>query len=289
MSSWDGQSDRCVVAVANVVITEGDVATNLGRCLDAVDTAAAAGADLLVLPECALTGYRYHSRDEVRAVSLGLDDAPVTAASGRAVARGITVVAGMLERAGDALYNSAVVLGVDGSVAVVRKSHLPRLGADRFVDPGDAIGPVVDTACGRVGVAIFYDFRFPEVCRALSLCGADIVAVPVNWSVEVSVLADHFVPTRAVENRVFVAVADRAGFAAGTEHLGASRIVGPDGAVVAAPTDCTVASVTAATVDLSRARDKATVFARDEFEIDVFADRRPDAYGALTDKIERSR
>ena len=274
--------NRTRVAVANLPVDEGAVDANLARALDAVERATATGARLLVLPECALTGYRYDSRAEVEAAALALDDAPVVELAERAEGRELTVVVGLLERAGTSLYNSAAVLGADGRVTVVRKVHLPHLGADRFVAAGDAIGPVIDTACGRVGVAICYDFRFPETCRTLALGGAEIVAVPVNWSTRVAVLAEHGVPTRALENRVFVAVADRVGGAPGAEHLGASRVADPDGAVVAAPQDRSVASVTAATVDRARARDKSTVFVPGEFEIDAFVDRRPQLYGALT-------
>ena len=51
--------------------------------------------------------------------------------------------------------------------------------------PGARIGPVVDTPFGKLGVAICYDFRFPEVCRSLALAGAEVIAVPVNWSTAV--------------------------------------------------------------------------------------------------------
>ena len=157
------------------------------------------------------------------------------------------------------------------------------LGADRFVTPGEQLGPVVDTPAGRIGVAICYDFRFPEVARALALGGADVIAVPVNWSTDVAVLADHVVPTRAVENRVFVAVADRAGVVDGVEHLGASQVVDPSGTRLTSPLDPQEkVAVTTTTVDLDLARTKSTVFEPGAFEIDVFADRRPDLYGALT-------
>jgi predicted amidohydrolase len=157
------------------------------------------------------------------------------------------------------------------------------LGADRFVVPGDRLGPIVGTRFGRIGVAICYDFRFPEVCRALALGGADVVAVPVNWSSDVAVMAEHVLPARAIENRVFVAVADRAGRADGVQHLGASQVVAPTGARLTAPLDPQreVAVATVA-VDLAAARTKATVFEPDEFEIDGFRDRRPELYGALT-------
>ncbi len=189
------------------------------------------------------------------------------------------MVVGFLERADDTLANSAAVLTPDGTATIVRKTHLPVLGADRFVLAGARIGPVIDTPFGTLGVAICYDFRFPEVCRSLALAGAELIAVPVNWSSAVTALADHFAPVRAIENRVFVAVADRAGSADGRSYLGASRVVDPDGAVLTAPLDgrCEHAIATAA-VDLDRARTKATVFEPGEFEIDVFAHRRPDLY-----------
>jgi predicted amidohydrolase len=156
------------------------------------------------------------------------------------------------------------------------------LAADRFVTAGDRIGPVVDTPFGKVGVAICYDFRFPEVCRALALAGAEVIAVPVNWSSAVPVLAEHFVPVRAVENRVFVAVADRTGRTNDTKYPGASRVVGPDGAVLTAPLAADRGhAVATATVDLADARTKATVFEPGGFGIDVFAHRRPDLYGSF--------
>lgn len=191
----------------------------------------------------------------------------------------VTVVVGFLERAGDTLANSAAVLTPDGVATIVRKTHLPVLGADRFVVSGDRIGPVIDAPFGKLGVAICYDFRFPEVCRSLALGGAELIAVPVNWSSAVTVLAEHFVPVRAVENRVFVAVADRAGTADGRSYLGASRVVDPDGTVLTAPLDARCEHAVATTVvDLERARTKATLFEPGEFEIDVFAHRRPDLY-----------
>ena len=180
------------------------------------------------------------------------------------------------------LHNAAAVLGADGAVHHVRKTHLPVLGADRFVTAGHRLGPVVDTPFGRLGVAICYDFRFPEVCRTLALGGADVIAVPVNWSTDVAVMAEHVVATRAVENRVYVAVADRAGTAAGVEHLGASQVVDPSGTRLGAPLDAQLdVAVATVAVDLGAARAKATVFDPGAFEIDVFADRRPELYEAL--------
>ena len=93
---------------------------------------------------------------------------------------GVHVVCGLLERDGDAIHNAAVLVGPDGLVGSYRKSHLPFLGVDRFVRPGDEL-PVFDTPIGRIGLEICYDLRFPEVTRSLALAGAEIVCLPTNW------------------------------------------------------------------------------------------------------------
>jgi predicted amidohydrolase len=270
------------LAVAQLQIDEGAAEGNAARCHAALTAAADDGAELLVFPECALTGYRYATRDAAFAAAIHGDDARLDQLARAAVAHGITVVVGFLERAGDALHNSAAILGADGAVHHARKTHLPILGADRFVMSGDRLGAVIDLPFGRLGVAICYDFRFPEVCRALALGGADVIAVPVNWSTEVARFAEHVVPTRAIENRVFVAIADRAGVVDGVTHLAASRVVDPAGVRLTAPLDPAL-EIAVATVDVnvSDARAKSTVFTPGAFEIDVFADRRPDLYGAL--------
>jgi predicted amidohydrolase len=273
------------LAVAQLRISEGAVDDNAARCHEAITIAAGDGAALVVLPECALTGYRFATRKDTCEAALVRDDPRLCGLVDAATSLGIAVVVGFLERAGDQLHNTAGVFGADGVAHRVRKTHLPVLGADRFVTPGDRLGPVVDTPFGRLGVAICYDFRFPETCRALALEGADVIAVPVNWSTDVAVLAEHVVPTRAVENRVFVAVADRAGAVDDVVHLAASQIVDPSGARLTQPLDPGLdVAVATVDVDLVAARTKATVFLPGEFEIDVFADRRPEIYRALTEE-----
>jgi predicted amidohydrolase len=281
---------KVVIAVAQMRIDEMDVDANEARCQLALRAAAEHGADLLVLPECALTGYRYATRSDAWEASIARDDPRLARLAEAAKADGVTVVVGFLERADDALHNTAALLSADdGCVDYVRKTHLPVLGADRFVTPGDRLGPVISAPFGRVGVAICYDFRFPEVCRALALGGADVVAVPVNWSTEVAIMSEHVVPTRAVENRVFVAVSDRVGVADEVVHLGASAIVDPMGTRLTPPIDPgPEVAVAVATADLALARSKASVFESGVFEIDVFADRRPALYDALRHPTCRS-
>ena len=141
----------------------------------------------------------------------------------------MTTVVGFLEATQSGYRNSAAVLTADGRTVVVHKTHLPHLGADRFAEPGARIGPVVDSPFGKLGVAICYDFRFPEVCRSLALAGAEIIAVPVNWSTAVTVLAEHFVPVaRGREPRVHRRREPRRPRRR-SEFFGSSQIVAPCG------------------------------------------------------------
>src|SRR5439155_1662137 len=104
------------------------------------------------------------------------------ALGGAAVRTGAHVCCGLVERDGDRLHKTAVLVSPDGLIGAYRKTHLPFLGVDRFVVPGDEL-PVWDTPLGRIGVEICYDLRFPEVTRTLALNGADIVCHPTNFPV----------------------------------------------------------------------------------------------------------
>ena len=98
---------------------------------------------------------------------------PSTAAIGAVCSElGVYVVVGLLERAGERLYNSAALVGPEGLVGVHRKAHLPVLGVDRFVDPGDLPPVVYETEVGRIGMGICYELMFPEYTRVLALSGA---------------------------------------------------------------------------------------------------------------------
>lgn len=140
-----------VLAVGQLQILEGEVAINARGCHGAIEDAASADADLLVLPECALTGYQFATGDEAFAASITAGDLRLRALGDAATQLSLTVVVGFLERADDVLCNTAAVLGADGCTTLIRKAHLPVLAADRFVTPGDRIGPVVATPFGRSG------------------------------------------------------------------------------------------------------------------------------------------
>lgn len=271
-----------LVVGAGQINSSQDVVQNLRAVLASHEQAAAEGVDLLVLPECVLSGYMYDSRADALARALRIDGPELAEVTASCRRLSLHCVVGYLEATDDGrLYNSAAVIDDEGKILhSYRKTHLPCLGVDRFVDRSDAAPAVVATRLGNIGVAICYDLRFPETARALALDGAEIIAQPSTWPYEAAVLAEHFVPVRACENCVFVAVANRADREAGTDFMGRSQIVAPSGRRLAEADDESECIVTAR-IDLRDAREKRIVNVPGEYEVSLFADRRPDLYATL--------
>ncbi len=264
------------VAAVQLDIVLGDPARNRDALVARAD---ATDAELIVFPECSNSGYGFPDVDAARVHAEAVPGPTTDALQAVARARRRTIVVGLLERDGAALFNAAAVLTPDGAVGKYRKVHLPFLGLDRFTSGGAAF-PVFDTPVGRVGVQICYDLRFPEASRSLALDGAEILAVPTNWPRGAEAMPDHLVTARAVENRVFVVTANRVGAEGGAPFIGRSAVVDLRGSTLGALGDR--AGVLVAEIDPALARDKRAVHRPGEYEIDLFADRRPAAYGALT-------
>ncbi len=273
-----------LVAVAQIEPELGERSRNLERCLARLDEAGAAGCSLVVLPECASSGYVFDSPDEAMAYAEEVPGPFVRALEDRCERLGIHCVSGMLERDGDVLRNTAVLVGPEGLVGRYRKSHLPFLGVDRFVQAGDELS-VFDTELGRIGLEICYDLRFPEVTRALALAGAELVALPTNWPVEAAANAELLTTARAYENRIFLLVANRVGRERSAEFCGRSQIVDQAGARLA-ETDAASECLLVAEIDVERARDKSIVPAPGAYEMHLFDHRRPELYGTLAEERE---
>ena len=256
-------------------------AENLDEILSEVTTAAKNGANLMVFPECALSGYVFSSREE----ALPFAESIPGASTDRLVACcrdwGVHVVVGLLEKDGDKCYNVAVLIGPEGLVGKYRKIHLPYLGVDRFIDAGNEPFRVYQTLAGNIGIHICYDGTFPESARIMTLLGADIIVLPTNFPAGRDKLIDYLVNTRSMENGIHYVVADRVGAERGVEFLGRSKIIRATGTTLAeASRD--KEEIIYAGVSLSEARRKRIVIKPGEFEIDPINDRRPELYGELT-------
>ncbi|HPF70244.1 MAG TPA: nitrilase-related carbon-nitrogen hydrolase [Candidatus Krumholzibacteria bacterium] len=248
----------------------GEVVRNTDAALALVPQ----GCDLAVLPELFATGYQFGSADEARGLAEAVDDprAPSLARL-RAFAgdTGTAVAAGLCERVGDRVFNSAVLVTPDGHLGLYRKVHLFWDEKDIF-SPGD-LGFPVFAACGlQVGLMICFDWAFPEAARSLVLGGARLILHPSNL---VLPWCQEAMRTRCLENRVPAVTANRVGTecrtGAALAFSGMSQVVSARGEVLqrlaAEGTGAATAMVTVTDEDrLLTPRN------------DVLADRRPDQY-----------
>lgn len=181
------------------------------------------------------------------------------------------IITGMLELDGGKTYDTAVLVDRQGRIAgKYRKTHLPLAEVEDGETPGSEY-PVFDTDFGRIGMLICWDLFFPETVRIMRLEGAEIVFVPIagdpgarHWDVTTR--------ARALDNGVYLVTSVSAG--------AASRIVNPDGEVMAEATDGL------ATADIDLARESRLWWlsvgpAYGEAKSLVIQERRPDTYKAL--------
>jgi predicted amidohydrolase len=261
----------------------GEKSANVARSLEMLEEAARTGVKLAVLPELCNTGYVFDTRDEAFELAEEVPSGPSTAAWQEAAARhGMTIVAGITEREGAVLYNSAVVVGPKGPIGRYRKNHL--WGTENlFFEPGNLGVPVFHTPVGRIACAICYDIWFPEVFRLAALQGADLLCVPTNWVPmrdqpdSLPVMANVLAMGGAHSNSMFVAAADRIGVERGQPFLGNSLICSCTGWPIAGPASADREEMIVAEVNLSDARRQRNW---NEFN-QVLRDRRIDVYGEM--------
>lgn len=266
-----------VMAACQVRLAVGRPTDNAEAVEEAVREAAALGAQLVVVPELANSGYVFESVAEARSLAEPLDGDTVARWTRLARDLDLVLVGGLAELAPDTLYNSSVVVDASGLRGVYRKAHLWDAEPDWFT-PGSDRPPVVETALCRVGTVVCYDLEFPEWTRLPALDGADVLACPTNWPAEPvrqSPTPAEVVRAQATAsvNRMAVVVADRCGVERGVEWTGGAAVIAPDGALLAGPAAGPVPAVHVAEVDLAPARDKRTG-PRNHAHLD----RRPELY-----------
>ena len=205
-----------------------------------------------------------------------------------AAALKVVIPVSIYERAGEAFFNSVVVVDADGGIAGhYRKSHIPQFpGYEEkyYFSPGDTGFRPIATAFGAMGVAICWDQWFPEAARALVLGGAEFLLYPTAIGTEPSdpsldsmehwrmVMRGH-----AAANMVPVVASNRIGLettdGVSMTFYGSSFIAGPTGAL-AADSDRHTEGVLVASFDLDQCRSERTNWG-------TFRDRRPELYTPL--------
>ncbi len=259
------------VGLAQLCSVSGDLAGNCARIEALARRAAAAGCAAVFFPELSDTGY---AMDVVRKRAAPWSGAPFLSLQRAAAAAKIHLFCGLSEREGERIFNSLAVLAPDGRLlGHYRKTHLfsaDPVHEERCFTPGRALVGV-DVQGLRWGLSICFDLRFPELYRTLALDGAEVL---VNCSAWPQARAGHWdllSRARAVENQAWFLGVNRAGEDHGLRFCGRSRVVDPEGRVVA-EAGCTDEELLVAEIDpetLSRFRQR----------LPALAARRPDLYG----------
>ncbi|QGJ70322.1 Hypothetical protein PBC10988_20170 [Planctomycetales bacterium 10988] len=268
------------VAGVQMDVTLGDAERNLKHLENALRQTAAADAELTVFPECALTGYCYQSLEEAQANAESIPGPWTDRLEKLCQELKTWLITGILESYKNRVYNTAVLVGPNGVVATYRKVHLPYLGVDRFVTPGEISPGVYECGNLRVGMHICYDGSFPEAARCMAVEGADLITLPTNWPPGAEYMAKYLINARAVENHVYFLSVNRVGTERGFQFIGKSRLCRPNGSI-AAEIDNDHPGIFYGEIDLEAVRNKHLVRIPGEHEIDRLADRRPDTYEKL--------
>jgi predicted amidohydrolase len=236
-------------------------------------------ADIIVFPELCTTGYFFLSRQEIERVAESTDGQSSAFFRDMAQKKNAVVVAGFAERHLNNLFNSCLVVVPEvKKPSVYRKIHLFYKENDCF-DHGDTgFFVVADKKRDvHIGPMVCYDWRFPESARVLTLLGADVIVCPANLITETW---QQVMPARAIENNVYLAVANRAGIEKRNDEelrfKGRSVIYDFNGQVLA-QAESNEDTVLVADIDPAKTRDKSFNPINN-----VLTDRQPHHYKPLT-------
>jgi predicted amidohydrolase len=268
------------VACAQIDCEIGNTEANLKKITGQIHTAADAGAEIVILPEAAITGYCFESLEEAAQFAEPLDGPSSQAIAAACHETGAYAIVGFIEKDGDKYYNAAMVVGPDGIVGNYRKIHLPFLGMDRFLTRGNRPFEVIDLPAGKIGVNICYDVSFPESIRCLKLMGAELIVLPTNWPPGARRTADYVVNARAMENHINFAATNRTGIERGWQFIGNSMIVDYNGDTIVKASGESE-EIIYAEIDFKAANQNRIVNVSGSYEIDRLADRRPEFYSAI--------
>jgi N-carbamoylputrescine amidase len=267
---------------------DGTREANVGRVEGLIREAAKRGAQIVLTPELFEGPYFPQTQDE-RSFDLAAPlDAHPTVARMQALAAhlGVVLPVSFFERAGQAHYNSLVVIDADGAqLGVYRKSHIPDgPGYEEkfYFRPGDTGFQVWKTRYGSIGVGICWDQWFPEAARCMALQGAEILLYPTAIGTEPAAPdEDTEAPWRramvghAVANAIPIAAANRIGTEGELTFYGSSFVCDQRGDMKA---------------ELGRRAEGVATASFDREELrryraswGFFRDRRPDLYGRLTE------
>lgn len=222
---------------------------DLAKAIESVD------ADLYILPELSYSGYQFVSREEAFDLADPLSSPSIDVFRGLAAKKSACLVFGFPERSKDKVYNSSLAVLPEGREFLYRKTHL-FYKETLFFSPGDLGLTLFEYQGAKIGMAICFDWFFPESFRTLARKGADLIAHCSNLVMPYCQRADF---AQSVQNRIFIATVNRIGEESRDgetlRFTGGSVLVSPKGEyLLQAPPDSP--AVAAAEIDPRQAREK---------------------------------
>jgi predicted amidohydrolase len=224
------------VALAQISCKRGDKTANLKKIEKTATNAKKQGADLVIFPELSVTGYTM--RDQLYELAETIPGPSTNIITNVARKAGIHIVSGipeLSEKTQATIYNTAVLTGPHGLIGKYRKMYLPTHSVfeeKRYFRSGyEAVA--LDTDIGKIGLIICYDIFFPEVSRLARLKGARlIVCISASPAIR-RLFFETLTVARAIENTAFLAYVNLVGIEDGLQFWGGSRLIGPQGKVLA--------------------------------------------------------
>ena len=213
----------------------GNKEQNLRQISEQAAKAGKKNVDLLIFPELHLTGYTM--RDEVSHLAESIPGPSTRKVERASKEHGLHIIFGMPEESEvkGVIHNTAVFVGPKGLIGRYRKIHLPTHSVfeeRRYYRPGQE-APVFKTDIGTIGLNICYDLYFPELTRLQALQGAQlIVCISASPGLRRRFF-EGFCLSRAMENAVYLVYVNRVGIEEGLQFWGGSRVIAPNGSVLA--------------------------------------------------------
>ena len=270
------------IAVLQHIPAPDNVAAALQRLRTSAEQAAAEGCELMLVPECSITGYNqpFATMQQVALESNGETTEAIAAICREhkiAIAYGFAERGTASEKGEREYFNCVQVIDADGKIAAsYRKTHLWGELDRTLFSAGDSLSPVVEINGWKIGLLICYDIEFPETARALALAGAELILVPTGLMQPWRDVAERLVPVRAYENQLYIAYCNYCGAEDDLIYEGRSCIAGPDGA------DLDRAEKKPALLTATLSKD-AIAKCRDA--LPYHRDRRPKLYQTLSQKL----
>jgi len=224
------------VALAQMSCERGNKPENIKKIEKTVARAKKQKADLVIFPELSLTGYVL--KDQLYELAEPIPGASTKIIEDIAKKAKLHLVFGMpelSEKTQATLYNTAVLVGPEGFIGKYRKMYLPTHSVfeEKRYFRGGYETAVFDTDLGKIGLIICYDIFFPEVSRLTRLKGAQVI-VCISASPAVRrAFFETLTAARAIENTAFLIYVNLVGIENGLQFWGGSRLVGPQGKILA--------------------------------------------------------